>query len=467
MRCGEERCSLASVSDTLAVSHKRLAFLFRRLTPPQVLVLGFLALITAGAFILSLPVASREGRSLGFLDALFTATSAVCVTGLVVVDTYDQFSFFGQVVILFLIQSGGLGIMTVSTLIALLLGWRISLRGRLLIQEAMNQFTLEGMVRLVRQVIALTVAVEGTGALLLSLRFIRDFGLVKGIYYGIFHAVSGFCNAGFDLFGGFRSLTAYRDDPLVNFTMMGLIITGGLGFSVLRELVSCHRFGKLSLHTKLVLSMTGILILLGIIVILGFEYTNYSTMGDMGFGQKLLSAAFQAVTPRTAGFNTLPIGNMRVPTLLFLIALMFIGASPASTGGGIKTSTFGVLLVAVWSVIRGREDVEIFERRIPHRAVYRALAVAMVSLTLVVLTAMVLSLTEGRQLIDVFFEATSAFGTVGLSTGITPYLSPLGRIMVIFTMFVGRVGPLTIATAIAQKQAASVVRFPEERILVG
>ncbi|HHV63236.1 MAG TPA: Trk family potassium uptake protein [Firmicutes bacterium] len=457
---------MAGIADVISHLYQKLPR-FQRLTPSQVLVIGFAGLIFLGAILLSLPIASRDGQPLRFINALFTATSAVCVTGLVVVDTHDQFSLFGQLVIILLIQAGGLGIMVVSTLIALVLGRRIGLRGRILIQEAMNQFTLEGMIRLIKQVIAVTAIVEGTGALLLAFRFIPQMGFVKGLYYGVFHAVSAFCNAGFDLFGGFRSLIGYRDDVLVNLVMTSLIITGGIGFAVITDVWQYFKTKHLALNSKIVLAVTAALILIGTATILLLEWDNPRTMGDLPLGSKILSSYFQAVTPRTAGFNTLPIGDMRSATLFFIIILMFIGASPGSTGGGIKTTTFGVLVIAVWSVVRGREDSEAFGRRIPHRAVYRALAVAMISLTLVVVVTMLLSITERVTFIRVLFEATSAFGTVGLSTGITPGLTAIGKIAIILTMFAGRVGPLTIATAIAQRLCINGVKFPEERVMVG
>lgn len=463
---GHEVREMVALDETRTFRSSVLSYFSRR-SPSQVLVTGFATVILVGALLLSLPFASRDGRPLPFIDALFTATSAVCVTGLVVVDTYDQYSLFGQIVILLLIQTGGLGFMTMSTLIAIMLGRKITLRGRILIQESMNQFTLEGMVRLMRHVAAVTVTVEGLGALILALRWMGDLGFAKAIYYGIFHSVSAFCNAGFDLFGGFRSLTGYEGDVVVNLTMTSLIILGGIGFAVIADVLHRRRFMNLSLHSKIVITVTVFLLLAGTATIFALEYGNPDTMKNLTLGQKFLGAYFQAVTPRTAGFNTLPIGGMRSATLFFIVILMFIGASPGSTGGGIKTSTFGTLMLAIWSVVRGREDVEGFGRRLSHRIVYKALAVAMISLALVLIATIVLSISEGKELLKVLFEATSAFGTVGLSTGITPTLSTLGRLIIIFTVFAGRVGPLTVATAIAQKQYTNSVKFPEEPITVG
>lgn len=459
---------VSAISETHSAGRRWFLSRINAASPAQVLVAGFAGIILIGAVLLALPVASRDGRPLPFVDALFTSTSAVCVTGLQVVDTYDQFSLFGQLVVLCLIQTGGLGIMTMSTLIFLLLGRRVTLRSRLLIQEAMNQLTLEGMVRLIRKVLVLTVAVEGLGAILLAIRWSFEMGLPRSLYYGVFHAVSGFCNAGFDLFGGFRSLTGYTSDLWVNLVMSGLIIIGGLGFSVVSE-VMAHRGGaKLSLNARVVLVTTAALIVAGTVVIFLLELNNPTSLGPLSPLGKVLAAYFQAVTPRTAGFSTLPIGNLRGATQLFIILLMFIGASPGSTGGGIKTTTFATLFIAVRSVVTGREDVEVFERRIPHRTVYRALAVSMMSLALVIGVAMALSIVCPHGVLPVLFEATSAFGTVGLSTGITPTLPVLGKILIICTMFAGRVGPLTVATAIAQRQHASnAVRYPEERVMVG
>ncbi|NLG83663.1 MAG: Trk family potassium uptake protein, partial [Firmicutes bacterium] len=327
------------------------------LRPPQILVLGFAATIFTGAVLLSLPIASNSGQSLRFLDALFTATSAVCVTGLVVVDTATQYNRFGQLVVLSLIQIGGLGFMTMSTLIAFLLGKRITLRERLVMQEALNQFSPAGLVRLTRNILLTTLIVEGAGATLLAARFAFDYPLGRSIYMGVFHAVSAFCNAGFDvmgrLTGPFSSFTSYVGDPVVSLTICGLIVTGGIGFPVIQELYRYPRTRRLSLHAKLVLKITAALIIIGVTAIFLFEYSNPATMGRLSWGGKILGAIFQSITPRTAGFNTLDIGAMRLGTLFLLIMLMFIGASPSSTGGGIKTTTFGVLLATIIATIRG------------------------------------------------------------------------------------------------------------------
>jgi len=455
------------VQETLSGNLQKFMKKFSRLSPQQVLVIGFAALIIGGGLLLSLPVASRGGDRLPFADALFTSTSAVCVTGLAVVDTYDQFSLFGQLVIICLIQIGGLGIMTISTLVFLILGKRVTLRGRILIQEAMNQLSLEGMVRLIKKVIAVTVVVEGAGAILLALRWAGEMSFPKAAYYGMFHAVSAFCNAGFDLFGESGSLTTYRGDIPVNLIITSLIIIGGLGFTVVAELLENPYGAKRSLHTRLVISTTVPLIAVGTIVVLLLEGGNPNTLAPLEVGEKIRASYFQAVTARTAGFSTIPSGNLRPQTLFFLITLMFIGASPGSTGGGIKTTTFIALFLAVLSVIRGRDDVEVYERRIPKRIIARALAVSMISLAMVVLITIILSTMQNFEFLEVLFETTSAFGTVGLSTGITPHLALPGKILIMLTMFSGRLGPLTVATAIAQKQHIVQVRYPEEKVMVG
>ncbi|MDI3281249.1 MAG: TrkH family potassium uptake protein [Bacillota bacterium] len=437
------------------------------LTPPRVLAIGFALIILTGAALLSLPLAAADGRPLPFLDALFTATSATCVTGLVVVDTGTRFSTFGQLVILALIQIGGLGFMAVATIIMVLLGRRITLRERLLIREAFNQVSLAGMVALVKAVILLTLAIELSGAFLLSLDFVPRFGWGRGLYYSLFHAVSAFNNAGFDLMGGFRSLTAFVANPLVSLTIAGLLIIGGLGFSVLIEVLHLRSFRCLSLHAKLVLITTALLLLTGLVAVLTLEWGNPRTLGPLPFGVRLLASFFQAATPRTAGFNTLEIGSLRPATLLVLIVLMFIGASPGSTGGGVKTTTVGTLVATVWATVRGQEEIGFFQRRIPVESVLRALAIVVLSLCFLLAVTLALTIVEPFPFLSLLFEATSAFGTVGLSTGITPYLSKAGRVLLIVLMYTGRLGPLTLTVAMAHRGKAVAVKHPEEKIIVG
>ncbi len=437
-----------------------------KVSPAKILAGGFALLILFGAFLLSLPIASQVGR-LPFLDALFTATSAVCVTGLVVVDTGTYFTRFGQTVIMLLIQVGGLGIMTAATTFFILLGKKITLRERLVIQESLNQINMQGLVRLVYSIILLTLAVEAVGALLLATRFVPLYGLGTGLYYSVFHAISAFCNAGFDLTGDFRSLTPFARDPVIPSTIALLFILGGLGFTVVLEMHQRRRFARLTLHAKMVVIITLALLVLGTLVVLALEYNNPLTLGQFGFFGKVFHAFFTAATPRTAGFNTVPIGAFSQTALLFLMALMFIGASPTSTGGGIKTTTFGAIVAVIISTVRGEEDIQLLKRTIPHEILRRALTVAMLAFSLVFIVTLALTLTEQQPLRDIMFEAMSAFGTAGLSTGITPELSPLGRVLIIITMFAGRVGPLTLVFAFARRKRKGNVHYTPERILIG
>jgi trk system potassium uptake protein TrkH len=436
-------------------------------SPPRILVSGFALIILLGAVLLSMPFASASGERLPFIDALFTATSATCVTGLVVVDTGTYFSVPGQVILMCLFQLGGLGFMTMATLVALVLRKKISLRERLLLQEAMNQSSMEGIVRLIRRVIVYSLAIEFVGFTLFSFRFAFDMPLGKALFFGAFHAVSMFNNAGFDIFGGYRSLTMYVDDPIVNISAMMLIITGGLGFVVMSDLMEYRKNRRLSLHSKVVLSMTGTLIAVGTIVIFIFEFSNTKTLGSLDWSGKIWSSFFQSVTPRTAGANTLDYTALRQATMFFTIILMFIGASPGSTGGGIKTTTFTTLVGAVIAMIRGREDIVMFRHRLGKDRIFKALTITLISLGLVIIVTMTLSMTEDQAFITLLFEATSAFGTVGLSIGVTPELSTVGKIVIAFTMFAGRLGPLTLAYALGPRTEKELYRHPEGKITIG
>ncbi|MCX7694982.1 MAG: TrkH family potassium uptake protein [Caloramator sp.] len=442
---------------------------FYRFQPVQILALGFAAVILLGAILLSLPISSRDGNPTNFIDALFTSTSAVCVTGLVTVDTGTHYSLFGQIVIMLLIQTGGLGFMTFATLIALILGKKISLRERLIMQEAYNTFNIQGVVKLALYVMGITFSIELLGALALSTQFIPKYGVLKGLYFGIFHSVSAFCNAGFDLIGGFQSLTPYVDNTVINLTIMTLIITGGIGFAVLTEVLNYRKTRRLSLHAKVVLSATAFLIVIGAIAFFLLEYANPKTLGSLNFKGKILASLFAAVTPRTAGFNTISTSDMTTAGKFLTIVLMFIGASPGSTGGGIKTSTAFLLFMTVVAVVQGKEDTEIYQKRINKSYVYRALAVAFISFTIVTFVTMVLSIVQHGDFIEYLYEATSAFATVGLTLGLTTRLTLIGKIIIILTMYIGRVGPLTITMAIAHKQqtATNLIKYPEDKILIG
>lgn len=436
--------------------------------PPKILVLGFAILILIGAFLLMLPIATEDGQGLSFLNALFTATSATCVTGLVVVDTGDTFSTFGEVVILSLIQVGGLGFMTFATFLFILLGKKISLKERLVMMEAINSFSLAGIVRFAKRILIFTVVIEIIGGILLSLRFSYDMPVGKAIYFGFFHAISNFNNAGFDLMGEFRSLTAYVDDPIVVLTVCVLITLGGLGFIVMNELYEYHETRRLSMHSKVALVMTLILTGGATLIILLLEYGNPSTLGSLSPWGKGLGALYQAVTPRTAGSNTLPIADLTYPTLFLTILLMYIGAGSGSTAGGIKMTTVAVLLATVRAQFKGKEDVVLFRHRIVVETILKALTVATCGFIIIILITFFLSITEkGADFIVYLFEATSAFGTVGLSMGLTPELTPIGRLLIIFTMFAGRLGPLTIAFAIAKKRTEEAFHDPKGNIMIG
>jgi len=436
-----------------------------KLSPAQILVAGYFTVILTGTILLSLPMATTATGSLGFIDSLFTSTSATCVTGLIVVNTSSAFTVFGQVVIMLLIQIGGLGIMSMSTLMAFLIGKKISLKERLVIQQDLNQFGISGLVRLIQYVLGFTLIIEGAGAIFMFTKLIHEYKIVKAIYYSIFHAVSAFNNAGFDLFG--NSLVGFTGSIIMNFAVMILIILGGIGFGVLTESTNDKRFGKSSLQSKIVVIMTLILLVVGFLVLLALEFNNPETMGKLPFGEKILSAMFLSVTPRTAGFNTLPTNALRSSSLFFIIILMFIGASPGSTGGGIKTTTFGIMVITMWNKIIGKKDIEIYNRRIDEEDVLKAMAITLLAMALIVLITIVLTITESKPFLDILFETVSAFGTVGLSTGVTPTLSKIGRILIIMTMFAGRVGPLTLAVAFAERQRKGIYHYPKEKIMVG
>lgn len=442
-----------------------------RLTPPQILVLGFASIILIGGILLSLPVSTRSGDGTPFINGLFTATSATCVTGLIVVDTGTHFSVFGQMVILALIQVGGLGFMTMATLFAFVFRKRISLKERLILQEAMNQNSIEGIVRLIQKVLLYSLCIEAAGMALFTLRWSFDMPFGQALYFGFFHAVSFFNNAGFDIFGPvsgpFTSITSYVDDPLISLTSSLLIVLGGLGFVVLSDLTELRHKKKLSLHSKVVLSMTGALIAIGAVVIFIFEYTNSNTLASLNWSGKIWGSIFQSVTPRTAGANTLDIASMRQASQFFMVILMFIGASPGSTGGGIKTTTFAILLGAIVTMVRGKQDIVLFRSRLAQDRIFKAITLALLALFLVLFATMVLSTTEDRQFLAILFEVTSAFGTVGLTMGITPYLSEIGKVIIMLMMFMGRLGPITLAYALGPKPDKELYRYPEGKITIG
>ncbi|MCW0721994.1 TrkH family potassium uptake protein [Clostridioides difficile] len=453
---------------------RRLILYADGMRPTQIMVSGFAAIIVIGALLLTLPIASQSGESIGLLNALFTATSAVCVTGLVMVDTATYWSLFGQIVIITLIQIGGLGFMTVATMFSLMARKKIQLRERLLIQESLNQADLSGLVRLTRFVLIITITIEGIGALVLSTVFIPQFGLSKGIWYSVFHAISAFCNAGFDLMGSvsgpFTSLNSYVNNFTVSMTVCALIVLGGLGFPVVLDIVRKRRFSKLNVHSKVVLFLTATLIFVGALFIFLIEFNQKATMADLPLKGKVLSAIFQSVTARTAGFNTLDLATLRESSVFVMIILMFIGASPASTGGGIKTTTLAVLIITVRSFLSGKSDIEAFERRLAPSTIKKSLGIFVISISAVIFGTLIISITQPNfTLVQSAFEVTSALATVGSSLAGTPNLNALGKIIIIIFMFMGRVGSLTLFMAILSggRRKSQPIRYAEGKIMVG
>jgi len=436
------------------------------LSPARFLAAGFALMIVLGTVLLSLPFATVNGQ-ISIIDALFTATSAVCVTGLVVVDTGSYFTVSGQLVIMFLILGGALGFMTSATLIFVLLGKNITLKDRLIIKEALNMDSMQGLVKLILAIGKMASITILSGVFLLGLRFIPQMGWEKGLLFSFFHAVSAFGNAGFDLFGNFRSLTGYAGDLLVSGTILLLFIFGGLGFTVILDIFQHRKMSRFSLHTKLVLNFTAFLLLSGTLFFFFLEYNNPETLGSFSAGRKIFSSLFMAATPRTAGFNVVPIESLKPATMFFMLILMFIGASPASTGGGVKTTTFLLIIGAVRSLLKGSGEVIFGEKRIPSNLIFKALAIICLSIFLIFFVILAMTILENKPFLALTFEVFSAFGTVGLSTGITPELTAGGKILLIITMYAGRLGPLTMLYALTRRSKASGLRYPEERILIG
>lgn len=434
------------------------------LSPVQILSLAYFVVISGGTSLLLLPLATVDGQGLPFVDALFTATSATAVTGLVVVSTGTYLTLFGQLVVMFLIKIGGLGIMSISTLFALFLGKKIGLKERLIIQEDLNQLKMSGMVQLVKYILIMTLLIEGTGTLLLFFRLYQEFPMGQAFYYSLFHSISAFNNAGFDLFG--NSLESFTGDIYMNLVIGSLIILGGLGFTVIAELYRRSGLSRVSLHTRIVIRISILLLVVAFIGVFFLELGN-PAMESLTLKERFLASFFLSVSPRTAGFNTVPTGLLQGQTLFLIIILMFIGASPGSTGGGIKTTTFGALLFTVLATIRGKEDVDIFKRRLSQQVIFKAMTISFLSLVLIIFMTLLLTITEGAPFLDILFETFSAFGTVGLSTGITSQLSIPGRLLITLTMFIGRIGPLTLALAFGEGKTRSLYHYPEEKIMVG
>ena len=444
---------------------------YRRISPTKIILGGFLVIILIGALLLMLPAASATGKTTDFLSCMFTATSATCVTGLTVFDTLSHWSGFGHIVILLLIQCGGLGFMVFAALFSLVIHRRISLRERLIMTQLFSVDELSGIVRLTKHILSRTLVIEGAGALLLAIRFIPDYGFGSGLFKSVFHSVSAFCNAGFDILGvgagDIGSISKYATDPLVCLTLVSLMVVGGLGFLVWENVLRAKKIRRFSFHTKLVLIMTASLLLFGTVMFFVFEYSNAATIGRMSFGEKLIASLFQSSTTRTAGFYSFSQGDMTVQSKLLSCFLMLIGGSPGSTAGGIKTVTFAVLILTAVSVMRGKNEISAMGRKISYYTVFKAIAVMMVGMFLAAVGGVIICQTNGTPAVDSLFEAVSAFSTTGLSCGITAELNSLSKIVLILLMYFGRVGLLTLSIGLLAPRKPSKISYPEGKIIIG
>jgi len=442
-----------------------------KLTPTQTIPLVFLCIIALGTVLLSLPAAARNGRSCGLIPALFTATSATCVTGLSLFDTYTQWSGFGQTVILCLIEIGGLGFMSAASLIVFLLKKRVGLRQRMLIAQALSLNEMEGVVRLQKWVLTGSLLIQGAGMLILTLRFLPEYGLRQSLIWGVFHSVSAFCNAGFDIFGSVQpdsSISLFSGDPVVCLTLMALIVIGGLGFFVWEEVITIRKFKKFSVYTKLVLIATGILLFGFTLAYLILEWNNPQTIGNMPVWQKVMNGLFQSVTIRTAGFFSFSQGGMTEGAKAVSVLGMLIGGSAGSTAGGIKTVTFLLLILSLVANARGKSTVNIFKRTIPESKITDAMTIASLMIGLTFVGAIIITVTSPVSFIDALFEASSALATVGLTAGVTTSLSLVARLLVIVFMFFGRVGILTISLGFLMgNRAEERYHYASTNILIG
>ena len=437
----------------------------KRLSSSQIIILGFAALILLGSLLLMLPISTQDGKGAGFMDALFTATSAVCVTGLIVQDTATYWSAFGQTILITLIQFGGMGVVTVAIAISLLSGKRISLKQRSTMQEAISAHKVGGIVRLTGFILKMTICFELLGAVLMAPTFCREFGMAKGIWYAVFHSISAFCNAGFDLMGiktPYSSLTYFAKNPAVNMTVMALIVTGGIGFMTWDDIKTHkHRIRKYRMQSKVILATTGVLILFPVLYFFFFEF------GDVPLGERILLSLFQAITPRTAGFNTADLTGLSEVGTIITILLMLVGGSPGSTAGGMKTTTLAVMFSTAISVFRRREHTHFFGRRIQDEAVRNAATIFMMYQVLFLTGGCIISLAEGLPILTCLFETASAVGTVGLTRGITPSLGTVSRMILTLLMYIGRVGGLTLIFSAVSANQGNTARLPQEKLTVG
>lgn len=452
----------------------------KALKPVQIILLGFLLTILVGSVFLALPVATKSGQATPYIDALFTATTSVCVTGLVVETTMTHWSIFGQAVIMILVQVGGLGVVTITTGMLFLVGKKVSLSNRILIQESMGLNTMSGLIALVKKIFKGTFLVEGVGAVFYATQFIPEFGWKYGIWASIFNSVSAFCNAGMDIVRT-DSLRAYITNPVINFTTMGLIILGGLGFIVWKDLLHgirslIHRectpkraWQKLKFHTKVVISATLGLITVGTVLIFLFEFQNPATMKHLNIWEKFMASMFQSVTTRTAGFETVAQDALSEGSSLICMILMFIGGSPVGTAGGVKTITFMILVYCVISVAKQEEHISLFQRKVSSALVPKALAIVMINLSVLFLSILLLLLVGDGSFMDTSYECISALATVGLTKGMTPNLTFLGKIVIIITMYLGRVGPISMAIGFYvgnKKRKKRTFSYPEEELIL-
>lgn len=443
--------------------------IFEKLSTTKIIAIGFLTIILIGTFLLSLPISQKVNTNVSILDAFFTATSATCVTGLIVKDTFSTWTTFGQLVILSLIQIGGLGFMTLITMFFLFLKKKINFKERKVLVQSVGNLQYSGMTKLIKKIFLGTVIFESIGAVLLFFGFLPEFGVKTSIYFAIFHSISAFCNAGFDLMGirePFSSFTGFVGNPLINLTLILLIIIGGLGFIVWQDMYN-HKlnFKKYCLHSKILISTTLVLLLGGTLLILAFEWNN--TLIDMCFGEKILASFFQATTPRTAGFNTLNLAEMTGDSKLIMTILMLIGGGSGSTAGGIKITTFAILILTVIMAARHRKDITVFKKRIDNSMVIQAQSIFLIYMTLIIVSVVILGIFEPYSMSTILYEVVSAIGTVGITLGITPTLCTVSKIVIMILMFCGRIGGLTFLLFFAEKKSQVPLERPTENILIG
>ena len=442
-----------------------------KMSPQQILITGFTGVILLGGILLALPVSSAAGKFTNFIDALFTATSAVCVTGLIVVNTATHWSLFGKIVICLLIQIGGLGYMTMATLLVIIVGRQITLQDRMAFSEGLQIFSFANIKEFILYVVKITLLIELAGAVILSTKWVPEFGFINGFGIAIFHAVSAFCNAGLSVFD--TNLMNYAGSVTVNFAITSLIILGGIGYVVMSDLVHYKKTHRLFLHTKVALLTTLILLVVGAFLIFVLEYNNPLTIGTLSLKDKILVSYFQSVSPRTAGFNTTDISAFTYPVLFIIVMLMFIGASPSGTGGGIKTTTAATVYATIRAFFKSKKDVTIFKSTVSHDTVMKSLILTLAAVSFILFVTFLLLISEKREFLRTLFEVVSAFATCGLSAApgtplsLSAFFSEYGKMMIIITMFVGRLGPLTIAAAILQESNSAKYRYAEDKIIIG